>query len=272
MTTTAQTTPTATSATSEAPSTTPEAMGQLGVTADALTAEQRDHLDTRGYLPLIGHMPDGMLEELRVRTDELLASEGNLAGHETPQGGGVAALADLINKGEVFERVFTDPTVVAAAWHVLGDNLRVNSLNYRASRPGDGHQGLHGDWPGAVADGDFHILNSMWILDDFTEHNGATRAVPGSHRSGRAPADDLDGDPTRDHPDQILLTAPAGSVVIFNAHLWHGGTRNTTDSPRRGMTMSYRRRDEPQQLDQAAYVRKAVWDRLSPAARYLLGV
>jgi hypothetical protein len=251
---------------------TPEAMAQLGVTEETLTAEQREHLDTHGYLPLINHMPDGMLEELRARTDELLALEGQKAGHETPQGPGVTALADLINKGEVFERLFTDPTVVAAAWHVLGDNVRVNSLNYRASLPGEGHQGLHGDWPGAVADGDFHILNSMWILDDFTDDNGATRAVPGSHRSGRAPADDLDGDPKRDHPDQVLLTAPAGSVVIFNAHVWHGGTQNRTDRPRRGMTMSYRRRDEPQQLDQAAYLRKAVWDRLSPAARYLLGV
>jgi ectoine hydroxylase-related dioxygenase (phytanoyl-CoA dioxygenase family) len=111
----------------------------------------------------------------------------------------------------------------------------------------------------------------MWCLDDFTELNGATRCVPGSHRSGRSPADDL-GDPTKDHPDQILLTAPAGSVIIFNAHLWHGATLNTTDQRRRGMTMSYARRDEPQQLDQKAYIRKAVYDRLSPAARYLLDV
>lgn len=251
---------------------TPEAMAQLGVTGAALTAEQRDHLDTQGYLPLIGHMTDEMLAQLRARTDELLTLEGRSAGHETPQGPGVTALADLLNKGEVFERVFTDPTVVAAAWHVLGDNFRVNSLNYRAARPGEGHQGLHADWSSAVPDGDFHILNSMWVLDDFTADNGATRVVPGSHRSGRSAGDELDQDPTRDHPDQLLMTAPAGSVVIFNAHVWHGGTQNRTQRPRRGMTMSYRRRDEPQQLDQAAHVRKSVYDRLSPAARYLLGV
>ncbi len=246
-------------------------LAELGVTSDSLSQGQRERLDRDGFLPLINHMSDELLQSFRTRTDELLELEGPTAGHETPQGPGVAALTDLLNKGEIFDKCFSDSTVLAAAVQVLGNNFRVNSLNYRASLPGLGHQGLHADWRGAVADGDFHIMNSMWCLDDFTEHNGSTRAVPGSHKWERTPADDL-GDPKLDHPDQVLLTAPAGSVIIFNAHLWHGGTLNTTDQRRRGMTMSYARRDEPQQLDQKAYIRKAVYDRLSPAARYLLDV
>lgn len=244
---------------------------ELGVTPESLSQEQRDQLDRDGFLPLVNHMPAELLQALRTRTDGLLEAEGASAGHETPQGPGVAALTDLLNKGEMFDSVFADPAVLAAAEQVLGANFRVNSLNYRATLPGQGNQGLHGDWAGAVPDGDFHIMNSMWCLDDFTEHNGATRCVPGSHRSGRAPRDDM-ADVTQPHPDQILLTAPAGSVIIFNAHLWHGATLNTTDQRRRGMTMSYARRDEPQQLDQKAYIRKAVYDRLSPAARYLMDV
>lgn len=247
------------------------AMTELGVGPDTLAPEQVGHLDRDGYLVLANHMGSRLLAELRERTDELLGSEGDSAGHETPQSPGTLALADLINKGEVFERVFTDPVVLAAAWHVVGDGFRVNSLNYRAAKPGEGHQALHADLGRAGRDGDFHLLNSMWVLDDFTNHNGATRAVPGTHRCGRLPADDMD-DPQEDHPDQLLLTAPAGSVVIFNAHLWHGGTRNRTDRPRRGMTMSYCRRDEPQQLDQRAYARPHVLERLGPAARYLLDV
>ncbi|TDD68105.1 hypothetical protein E1262_17035 [Jiangella aurantiaca] len=45
-----------------------------------------------------------------------------------------------------------------------------------------------------------------------------------------------------------------------------------TGVARRGPTMSYCRRDEPQQLDQAAHVREAVYHRLSPAARFILDV
>jgi hypothetical protein len=249
----------------------PEWLADLGVTTDTLTPDQLDRLDRDGFLALPHHMAPEHLEELRRRTDELLVLEGPSAGHETPQGAGVVALTDLLNKGEVFDRVFQDPAVLRAALHVLGPDFRVNSLNYRATLPGEGQQGLHGDWKGAVAPGDFHILNSMWCLDDFSEANGATRAVPGTHVSGRFPTDDMD-DTTAAHPRQIFLEAPAGSVVIFNAHLWHGASLNTTDRRRRGMTMSYARRDEPQQLDQKAYVRKAVYDRLSPSARYLLDV
>lgn len=246
------------------------ALEALGVGASTLTERQRRDLDENGFLPLIGLMPRELLESFRQRTAELQAAEGVAAGHETPQGAGVLALANLINKGEVFERCFVEPAVLAAARRVVG-NFRVNSLNFRASLPGQGHQPLHADWAGAVPAGDFHIMNSMWMLDDFTAENGATRVVPGSHRWGRSPSDELP-DPTQPHPDEITLTAPAGSVVIFNAHLWHGGTLNRTGAARRGMTMSYCRRDEPQQLDQAAYLLKRVYDRLSPAARYLLDV
>ncbi len=248
-----------------------EAIAALGVTDETLAPDQQEFLRAFGYLILPGHMGDELLEAFRARTDELLEAEGATAGHETPQGGGVAALADLLNKGEIFTRCYTDPTVLACARLVLGEEFRVNSLNYRASLPGQGHQGLHPDWAGPVEPGDFHILNSMWCLDDFTAENGATRAVPGRHLSGRVPADEM-ADVLDDHPEQIHLTAPAGSVVVFNSHLWHGGTLNRTGQRRRGMTMSFCRRDEPQQLDQRAYVRKVVYDALSPAARYLLDV
>lgn len=250
---------------------TADALADLGVTENSLSPAQRKQLDEDGYLPLINHMPDDLLQAFRERTDELLVSEGSAAGHEVPQGAGVAALADLLNKGEMFERCYTDPAVLSAARQVLGEEFRVNSLNYRATLPGQGQQGLHGDWGGAVPDGDFHILNSMWLLDDFTEDNGATRIVPGTHRSGRWPTDDLERT-TDDHPDQILALAPAGSVIIFNAHVWHGGTLNRTAQRRRGMTMSFCRRDEPQQLNQAEYIRKSVHDRISPAQRFLLDV
>lgn len=249
----------------------PAWLAELGVRPDTLSAEQLEQFDRDGFLPLVGHMPPDLLDGLRARTDELLEKEGASAGHETPQDKGVAALADLLNKGEIFDRVAQDPVVLAAVFHVLGENMRVYSLNYRAILPGEGHQGLHGDWKGAVAPGDFYVVNSMWCLDDFTVENGATRVVPGSHLSGKWPTDVL-ADAKDPHPDQVSLTAPAGSVIIFNSHVWHGATHNSTQQRRRGLTMAYGRRDIPQQLDQRAYIRKAVYDRLSPAARYLRDV
>jgi ectoine hydroxylase-related dioxygenase (phytanoyl-CoA dioxygenase family) len=57
-------------------------------------------------------------------------------------------------------------------------------------------------------------------------------------------------------------------VLIFNGHLWHSGTRNETGLRRRVLQCSFVARDEPR----LAAEEESVPERLSPAARYLLGV
>jgi ectoine hydroxylase-related dioxygenase (phytanoyl-CoA dioxygenase family) len=79
-------------------------------------------------------------------------------------------------------------------------------------------------------------------------------------------------DPAAPHPDQVILEAPAGTVVIFNSHLWHGGTANRTTSRRRALHSYFCRRSERQQLDQRQLIRDATRARLSPAAQYVLGL
>jgi ectoine hydroxylase-related dioxygenase (phytanoyl-CoA dioxygenase family) len=185
---------------------------------------------------------------------------------------GTARLADLVDKGPVFDLCWNNPRQLSAVAHVLGwRDFKVFSLNGRAALPGQGHQALHVDWRGAVAPGDYQICNSIWMLDDFTEANGATRVVPGSHRWGRVPAEAM-GDPRAPHADQVLVLGQAGTAVIFNSHLWHGGTQNRTDQPRRALHSAYVRRDGPQQTVFRDYLRPATSRRLSPAQRYLLDV
>jgi ectoine hydroxylase-related dioxygenase (phytanoyl-CoA dioxygenase family) len=161
--------------------------------------------------------------------------------------------------------------VLAGIAHVLQGDLKLSSLNSRAALPGEGLQALHADWHGPVEPDAYMVCNSIWLLDDFTEQNGATRVVPGSHRSGKSPRDELP-DPRATHPREIKLLAPAGTVVIFNSHVWHGGTLNTTDQRRRALHSYFCRRDQPQQLDQGKYLRPETNARLSPAARFILGL
>ena len=115
------------------------------------------------------------------------------------------------------------------------------------------------------------MCNSIWLLDDFTEENGATRVVPGSHRRTVRVGDELP-DPLAPHPEQVTLTAPAGTVIVFNSHLWHGGTRNNTDRPRRALHSYFTGRGNGQQLNQRAFIRPETLARLSPAAAYILDV
>jgi ectoine hydroxylase-related dioxygenase (phytanoyl-CoA dioxygenase family) len=248
------------------------AMADLGVTKELLDQETAAALDKNGFAALPGVLSAEQVEAIVTRLAELSRVEGSSAGAEVHQEAGADRLSDLINKDPMFSVCLTDPRVLAAVRHVLGE-FKFNSLNSRAALPGQGLQGLHADWGVLPEAQDYQICNSIWLLDDFTAENGATRVVPGTHRKrGMAPADELDGDPTAAHPDEVQLIAPAGTVVVFNGHVWHGGTRNDSDRPRRALHSSFVRRDQPQQTDQAEYLRVRTRDRLSPAALYLLGV
>ena len=66
----------------------------------------------------------------------------------------------------------------------------------------------------------------IWMLEDFTEENGATRMVPGSHKFLNYPKDN------EKHPDEILLTGKKGTAVIFDAQLWHASNENKTNLSR----------------------------------------
>lgn len=248
-----------------------EALYTLGVRDDTLTPDEIAALDRDGYLPLAGILSPEQVARFGARLDALTAVEGEKAGTEVHQEAGTDRLSDLVNKDPMFEVCFTHPRVLAAIAHVLGTEFKLSSLNSRAALPGQGLQDIHADWGNAVQPGDYYVCNSIWLLDDFTEDNGATRVVPGSHRSGKMPRD-VQANPKDPYEGEIKLLAPAGTVVIFNSHTWHGGTLNTSRNRRRAMHSYFCRRDQPQQLDQRKYIRPETYNRLSEAARYILDV
>ncbi|WP_427890840.1 phytanoyl-CoA dioxygenase family protein [Kribbella sp. GL6] len=246
------------------------ALRELGVTDDVLTTAEKEQLDRDGFLPLAGILSADEVSAINRRLAELTAAEGDRAGLEVHQEKGTDRLADLVNKDPLFEVCFSHPRVLAGMQHVLGE-FRLSSLNSRAALPGQGHQSLHADFGHPVEPGAYQVCNSIWLLDDFTPDNGATRVVPGSHRRGTMPTDEMP-DPAAPHPDEIQLTAPAGTVVIFNSHLWHGGTQNHTTAPRRALHSYFTHRHLPQQLDQQTYLRVNTYNRLTPAQHFILDV
>ena len=74
------------------------------------------------------------------------------------------------------------------------------------------------------------------------------------------------------HPNEIILNEPAGTVVICNAHMWHGGTCNTSGERRRTLHASFIKREFDQQLTERHFIQPETYERLSPAFRFLLDV
>jgi ectoine hydroxylase-related dioxygenase (phytanoyl-CoA dioxygenase family) len=237
-----------------------------------MTELEKQSLEQVGYLMLENFMSAELLDLLRRRVEELFAEEGDQAGSEFKQEPQSRRLANLVNKGEVFERVIAMPVVLERVAQVLGAEFKLSSLNVRSANPhSDWVQPLHAD-VGAIPDQKgYWVCNTVWMLDDFTTENGAIRVVPGSHRWRRLPQQVLEN-PSATHPDEVLLTSEAGTVVVMNAHMWHGATANRTSAQRRAMHAFYTRWDKPQQQYQKKLLRPEVQQRFSPKLRQLLAL
>lgn len=228
-------------------------------------------LDEQGYCVLPHYMDSALRLQLLERIEQLFTQEGDRAGHEFKYEPGVPRLANLVDKGEIFRRVWADATILPLIAHVLSPRFKLSSLNARSATPGEGHQPLHVDQGLLPDEQGFTVCNVVWMLDDFTVENGAPRAVPGTHRSGKRPQEAL-ADPNLPHPGEVLVTAPAGAVVVMNAHLWHGGTINRTQQPRRAIHSFYCRADMPQQQYQKRLLRPQTQSALPPDLRALLAL
>jgi len=237
-----------------------------------INTSQQQQLDRDGYIILENLMGTHLLTALREAVERLFAEEGDTAGLEFKQEAGCRRLANLVAKGEIFREVIAHPNVLPWVKAVLGPEFKLSSLNARSVNPNSGEiQPLHADMAAVADEHGYWVCNTVWMLDDFTEDNGPLRAVPGSHRAGKLPQQAL-ADPRGAHPDEVLITGSAGTVVVMNAHLWHGGLSNRTSRPRAAVHAFYARRDKPQQQYQKELLPPGVQAALPPEFRRLLAL
>ncbi len=191
----------------------------------SLTHAEKESLDHHGYLILADVIDSEWLDRLRASLERAL-NGGESGGKES----GTRHI-DL-TKDVSFENVRAHPRVLAAVDHVLKRPFRVLQLSGRDPLPGYGQQGLHNDWLPRRPSEPFSVVTALWLLDEFISNNGSTRLVPGSHLVPRPLPKSMQA-PENHHPNEMVVVAKAGSVLVFNGHLWHSGTRNRSARPRR---------------------------------------
>jgi ectoine hydroxylase-related dioxygenase (phytanoyl-CoA dioxygenase family) len=212
-----------------------------------MLAAHAERIDRDGYTIL-----EGVIEpELRdALTDDLVRLErfyGVTPSDNGFEGTRTVRIYNLLALGKLYEGIPVHTNVLPVVEGVLDDGCLVSSLSSIAIDPGESAQPIHAD-DQLIPLTKPHVptvCNTMWALTDFTEANGATRIIPGSHRRDHSP--DF-GAPY----DSIAAEMPAGSVLVWHGSLWHGGGANTTDERRVGIAMNYCagwiRQQENQQL------------------------
>ncbi len=139
----------------------------------------------------------------------------------------------MVNKGRMFRDLVIHPFAMTMMPHLLDKDFILSSLTANIARPGGEPMYLHADqgyvgfWtPKPV------VANILWMLDDFSDENGGTRLIPGSHKRARLPED------TQDRT--IAASGKAGSALVFDGRLIHGtGANRTGDVQRHGILTYY---------------------------------
>jgi ectoine hydroxylase-related dioxygenase (phytanoyl-CoA dioxygenase family) len=187
-------------------------------------------LEHDGYAVVESFLPESELAAARTDMRRVLA--GTPGGRNPFEGAHTKRVYALFAKTRAFDGPATHPLVLGVLERVLG-HCQLSAPTGIEIGPGEVAQILHHDdaiYPMARPHPEV-VLNTMWALDGFTEANGATRIVPGSHRWQLEQPDA--------HTPTIAAEMPAGSVLFYLGSVWHGGGANTTDRARLGVILEY---------------------------------
>jgi ectoine hydroxylase-related dioxygenase (phytanoyl-CoA dioxygenase family) len=209
--------------------------------------EHVSEVQSRGWTVIEDAVDPALVDALSEDLDRLERDLDVKPAENSFEGRSTLRVYNLVARGEIWWQVPVHPAVLPVVEGVLDGGCLISSLSSINIGPGETAQPIHADdqliplpkpHPATVC-------NTMWALTDFTELNGATRVISGTHLADDSP--DY-GQPYDSEP----AVMKRGSVLVWHGSLWHGGGANQTDRRRVGIAMNYCagfiRQQENQQL------------------------
>jgi ectoine hydroxylase-related dioxygenase (phytanoyl-CoA dioxygenase family) len=226
-----------------------------------------DRIDELGYTIIENAIEPDLVDVLNDGLVRLEHELGVVPADNTFEGVLTTRIYNLLAHGPEFARIPVHPAILPIVEAVLDPGLLVSSLSSIAIGPGESAQPIHAD-DQVIPLPKPHpptVCNTMWALTEFTEANGATRIIPGSHLAAESP------DLTMRY-DSIPAEMDTGSVLVWHGSLWHGGGANTAPTRRVGIAMNYCagyiRQQENQQLGLPTHMVASFTPRLQELVGY----
>jgi ectoine hydroxylase-related dioxygenase (phytanoyl-CoA dioxygenase family) len=188
------------------------------------------HLKEYGYVLI----PNWISKERGTKLREDLIRDVNPI-REVMGDGGTVRAHNLLAKTRCVDDLVCDRRLIAIAQGLLGPLVQVSVVAMFDLLAGAKAQPLHQDdglWPIARPHPPI-VMNAVLAVDDFRLENGATHLVPGSHS--------WHDQPVRQPPDveTVQVEMKAGSLVIWDGAMWHGGGANRTQESRLALDLNY---------------------------------
>ena len=196
-----------------------------------MTQSQIKEIRARGFAVIEGALDEDTLNRFRTELQPFL--EDGPFGRNDFEGRRSKRVYAMLAKTPTVAALVEHPDVLAIVDEFLMPNYLLSSCLAIDLHPGETRQSFHFDDGGVNQPRPRKPagISTIWAIDDFTEDNGATEVIPGSH---------LWGNETPDADAEVVkVTMPAGSVVVFAGTLWHRGGANNSGANRLGITPQY---------------------------------
>jgi ectoine hydroxylase-related dioxygenase (phytanoyl-CoA dioxygenase family) len=234
--------------------------------ADAHAAQIRD----QGYTVIKDFLDAGTIAAFRTALAPFLGAHrgrNDFEGFETER------VYTLIARGKVFEDLATDPRLMALVGRFLEGKFLLSATHAINLMPGETAQGIHTDdafyrQPRSSPAVGISVIGAV---DPFTQLNGATQVIPGSHLWSEDEIARRRAEPGGLEKYLVALEVPAGACFVFPGKLLHRGGANRTDNPRLAFTNQYCAGWARPQENFFLSVPKDVARAMSPRAQALLG-
>ncbi len=211
-------------------------MGVQHFAASSLAADIAEALRSDGAAIVDRLVSDDLIDRVLAETEPFLAATAT--GNDGFSGRRTRRTGSLIARSSAARDLAAHPTVLGVCDEILGPNATSYQLNLTQIidiGPGEPAQTLHRDhwaWDAFAFPAGFEVeISTIWAMQDFTDANGATRVIPGSHRweDQRKPT----------HADTVPAEMARGSVLVYTGSVFHGGGANTTGRSRTAVNIDY---------------------------------
>jgi ectoine hydroxylase-related dioxygenase (phytanoyl-CoA dioxygenase family) len=206
--------------------------GSQEAVAPELLDRSMEALARDGFVVFERVLPAELLGALRAEVMPLMTHR---SGRNNFEGFATQRLYAVIEKTLACNPLVEHPLVLGLLDRILEPNYLLSQLQAINILPGEAAQPLHYDDAFYLYPRPRRALGAatIWAIDPFTETNGATVVIPGSHAWGdRSPESD-------DIATQRSVVMPEGSLLFFVGTTWHGGGANRGDRSRLAVTAQY---------------------------------
>ncbi len=199
--------------------------------------ERMRQIEVEGYLVLPDLIDAEQVAALKAETAKLQTRAVDYSVHQQ-------VCPDIQFAGGRITALIAHQPTITFLRELFGDDIVLMSYTYARSEPGHPGISLHADGQpyGSEIFGQAGscpwLVRVLYYLDDLTPEVSPFRVVPRSHLCMHAAANPYLR--YESHPEEVMVTARAGSAVLINHRVFHGNYPNTGDRPREMLAIAYR--------------------------------